>query len=243
MHQRKAIIQLSIYWKYTKVCYSYCWFVGVSLGHDTVLCFPSLTKMTLRIHCCIIYPSIATHLDCWSWASHLALYSEPDRKVRFRCSYLSSFQVHVANDRNFKSISFHPYALLPIRKPSILCSCIKINFGKGPARSQMLVSIFPLFCPFWLVGSLTVYNFLIVQLVKNPPAMQETPVRFLGLEDPLEKWGYPLQYSWASLGAQLVKNPPAMWETWVWSLGWEDPLEKGKATHSSILVWRILWAV
>ena len=32
-----------------------------------------------------------------------------------------------------------------------------------------------------------------------------------------------------------------MWETWVQSLGWEDPLEKGKATHSSILAWRILW--
>ena len=30
-----------------------------------------------------------------------------------------------------------------------------------------------------------------------------------------------------------------MWETWVQSLGWEDPLEKGKATHSSILAWRI----
>ena len=28
---------------------------------------------------------------------------------------------------------------------------------------------------------------LIAQLVKNPPAMQETPVQFLGLEDPLEK--------------------------------------------------------
>ena len=28
---------------------------------------------------------------------------------------------------------------------------------------------------------------------------------------------------------------------WVWSLGWEDPLEKGKATHSSILAWRIPW--
>ena len=41
--------------------------------------------------------------------------------------------------------------------------------------------------------------------------------------------------------AQLVKNPPAMWETWVRSLGWEDPLEKGKATHSSILAWRIPW--
>ena len=43
---------------------------------------------------------------------------------------------------------------------------------------------------------------------------------------------------WASLIAQLVKNP-AMQETGVWSLGWEDPLEKGKATHSSGLVWRI----
>ena len=43
--------------------------------------------------------------------------------------------------------------------------------------------------------------------------------------------------------AQLVKNLPAMWETWVRSLGWEDPLEKGKATHSSILAWRIPWTV
>ena len=51
--------------------------------------------------------------------------------------------------------------------------------------------------------------------------------------------GYPLQYSWASLIAQLGKNLLAMPETWVRSLGWEDPLEKGKATHSSILAWRI----
>ena len=55
--------------------------------------------------------------------------------------------------------------------------------------------------------------------------------------------GYLLQYSWASLVAQLVKNPPAMWETWVQFLGWEDILEKGKAIHSSILVWRIPWTV
>ena len=51
--------------------------------------------------------------------------------------------------------------------------------------------------------------------------------------------GYPLQYAWASLVAQLVKNLPAVWEIHVQSLGWEDPLEKGKATHSSILAWRI----
>ena len=48
---------------------------------------------------------------------------------------------------------------------------------------------------------------------------------------------------WASPVAQMVKNPPAMQETWVQSLGWDDPLEKGKATHSSILAWRIPWAV
>ena len=47
----------------------------------------------------------------------------------------------------------------------------------------------------------------------------------------------------ASLVAQLVKSPPAMQKTWVQSLGGEDPLEKGKATHSSILAWRIPWTV
>ena len=85
---------------------------------------------------------------------------------------------------------------------------------------------------------------LIAQLVKNPPSMQEIPVRFLGREDLLEKGqathpsilGLPLT-------AQLVKNLPTMQETWVRSLGWEDPLEKGKATHSSFLAWRIPWTV
>ena len=37
------------------------------------------------------------------------------------------------------------------------------------------------------------------QLVKNPPALQETPVQFLGQEDLLEKG-----YSWVSLVTQLV---------------------------------------
>ena len=55
--------------------------------------------------------------------------------------------------------------------------------------------------------------------------------------------GYPLQYSRIFLVAQLVKNLPAMWKTRVRSLDWEDPQEKGKATHSSILAWRIPWTV
>ena len=66
----------------------------------------------------------------------------------------------------------------------------------------------------------------LLQLVKNPPAMQETPVRLIEkirwkrdrLPTPVFL-GFPV--------AQLVKNPPAMQETWVQSLGWEDPLEKG----------------
>ena len=41
--------------------------------------------------------------------------------------------------------------------------------------------------------------------------------------------------------AQMVKNSPAMQETQIRSLGQEDPLEKGRASHSSILAWRIPW--
>ena len=48
-----------------------------------------------------------------------------------------------------------------------------------------------------------------VQLVKNPPAMQETPGSVPGLgRSAGEGIGYPHQYSWASLVAQLVKSPP-----------------------------------
>ena len=42
----------------------------------------------------------------------------------------------------------------------------------------------------WQVGSLPLaspWASLVAQLVKNPPAMQETLVQFLGQEDPLEK--------------------------------------------------------
>ena len=49
-------------------------------------------------------------------------------------------------------------------------------------------------------------------------------------------------WSWASQVALVVKSPPAnaeTEETWVGSLGLEDPPEEGRATHSSILAWRI----
>ena len=44
---------------------------------------------------------------------------------------------------------------------------------------------------------------LIAQLVKNPPAMQETLVRFLGQEDPLEK-GY------AAAAAKSLQSCPTL---------------------------------
>ena len=64
-------------------------------------------------------------------------------------------------------------------------------------------------------------------MVKNLPIKQETRVRSLGLEDPLE--------SVCVCVVQMLKNLPAMQETGVQSLGWKDPLEKGTATHSCIL--------
>ena len=59
-------------------------------------------------------------------------------------------------------------------------------------------------------------------LVKNPPAMQEMLVQFLGQDDPLEE--EMITHSTASLVAQTIKNLPAMPETWVWSPGQEDLL-------------------
>ena len=49
---------------------------------------------------------------------------------------------------------------------------------------------------------------LIVQLVKNLPVIQETPVQFLGQEDPLEK-------GWATHSSILAWRIP--WT--VWSIG------------------------
>ena len=39
----------------------------------------------------------------------------------------------------------------------------------------------------------------------------------------------------------VVKNPSATQETRVQPLCWKDALEEGRATHSSILAWRIPW--
>ena len=63
------------------------------------------------------------------------------------------------------------------------------------------------------------------------------------LREMFRHWATSVSAVVRALVAQLVKNLPEMWESWVLFLGWEDPLEKGKATHSSILAWRIPWTV
>ena len=64
----------------------------------------------------------------------------------------------------------------------------------------------------------------------------------------LDLWPWAQKYSFVCFmlvpgfpDGSVAKNLPAMWKMRVQSLGWEDPLEKGKATHSSILAWRIPW--
>ena len=58
---------------------------------------------------------------------------------------------------------------------------------------------------------------LVAQLVKNPPAMQETPVRFLGREDPLEEgmathssmlaWRIPMdRVAWQAIVQGVTKS-------------------------------------
>ena len=80
---------------------------------------------------------------------------------------------------------------------------------------------------------------LVAQLVKNLPATQE--MRF----DP---WVRKILWTRARLPTPVFLGFPdglggKESACSVGDLGWEDPLEKGKATHSSILAWRIPWNV
>ena len=54
------------------------------------------------------------------------------------------------------------------------------------AQETSLILDYP---SYWCVSLIMLLNFftLIALLVKNLPAMQETPLQFLGQEDPLEK--------------------------------------------------------
>ena len=179
-------------------------------------------------------------------------------------SYPPSGQGEPFHEHPFKTANLHPCGICyPLSH--LLCSSysppdisyvslIKKNFcfSQQNANSKRLKTLLTLFCfhvftalppaPITVPGIWNLFNiwFIDSSVGKEFTCNAGDPGSISGSgRSPGKGIGYPLQYSWASFVAQLVKNPPTMWETWVQSLGWEDPLEKGKATHSSILAWRI----
>ena len=118
--------------------------------------------------------------------------------------------------------------LEPVGGTNLADTCLKLSETQGRLLTYRTIHEYTCM---WLSGKESACN---VGDMGSIPGLGRSPG---------EGIGYPLQYSWASRVAQLVKNPLAMRETWVQPLGWEGPLEKGKAVHSSILAWRIPWAV
>ena len=62
--------------------------------------------------------------------------------------------------------------------------CASLNIGSDLVVVVQLLSLIRLLATPWTAAH---QASLLAQLVKNLPAVQETPVRFLGWEDPLEK--------------------------------------------------------
>ena len=82
---------------------------------------------------------------------------------------------------------------------------------------------------------------LIAQLVKNPPAMQEAPVRFLGPEDRWRRDRLPTPVFLGLPGGSAGKESSC-------NVGDLDSIpglgrshRERTATHSSIMAWRISW--
>ena len=67
---------------------------------------------------------------------------------------------------------------------------------------------------------------LIVQLVKNPPAKQETLVQFLGRKIPLRRDTLPTPVFLGFPGGSDSKESPCSVGDLGSMLGWEDPLEE-----------------
>ena len=119
------------------------------------------------------------------------------------------------------------------------------------SRSWPWVSVFTCSSRFW-GGVLHCWTSMTAQQLKNPPANVGNASLIPGLGRSLsKKKGSPLQYSslknpmdrgawWATLHG-VAKSQIRLSDYWVRSLDREDPVKKEMATHSSVLLWRILW--
>ena len=87
------------------------------------------------------------------------------------------------------------------------------------------------------------WDSLVAQLVKDPPAVQETWVRSLGQEEPLEKGRLPTPVFLGFPGGSAGKGSTCSAGDLGSIPGSGRTPGEGKATHSSILAWRIPWTV
>ena len=83
---------------------------------------------------------------------------------------------------------------------------------------------------------------LIAQLVKNPPAMQEAPVRFLGPEDRWRRDRLPTPVFLGLPGGSAGKESSCNVGDLDSVPGLGRSHRERTATHSSIMAWRISWA-
>ena len=80
------------------------------------------------------------------------------------------------------------------------------------------------------------------QQVKNLPAIQEIPIRFLGQEVPLEKDRLPTPVFLGVPGGSDSKESTYNAVDLGSAPGLGRSLQEGMATHSSTVAWRIPWA-
>ena len=105
-----------------------------------------------------------------------------------------------------------------------------------------------LVCKHWMACAIESAVFLcqaslVAPLVKNPPEVWETWVRSWVGKIPWRRERLPTPVFLGFPGGSAGKESTCSAGDLGSILGWEDPLEEGKATHSSILAWRIPWTV
>ena len=111
---------------------------------------------------------------------------------------------------------------------SVLSSHLDLLKILSVCWNDLLFNIFPILCLLSNLGLFVdITASLIAQLVENPPAMQETPVQFLGWEDPLEKekathsstpWGGRVRHNWTTFTFTFILDILTIMSRRLWIL-------------------------
>ena len=138
-----------------------------------------------------------------------------------------------------------PFLLLPQSFPESGSFPMGQPFASGSQSTGDLAPVLPkniqFLFPLGLIGLISLQSKGLSRVFSNTTIRKINSSALSLLYCPTVTFVPDYQIKGASLVAQIVKNLPATQETQVQPLGWEDPLEEGRATHSSILAWRIPW--